>query len=85
MRSCPAFIKDALNDYEKMKKEIKQLKHEVHLFEVNAEGKYHLIKDKIKNLKRKLNSKKSMLKSAKSNLSNCHVFILPIKKTIFVD
>ena len=83
MKSCPAFIKDALTDYEKLKKEIKELKHEVQLFEVNAEGKYNLIKNKIKTLKRKLNCKKSMLKCAKSNLCNCHVFIIPIKKTIF--
>ena len=85
MRSCPAFIKDALVDYNEMKNEIKQLKHEVALFEVNAEGKYHVIKDNIKALKKKLTSKKSMLKNAKENLLNCHIFILPIKKTIFTD
>ena len=85
MRSCPAFIKDALFDYEIMKTEIKELQHEVDLFEVNAEGKYHIIKDKICTLKRKLKSKKSMLKNAKNNLCNCHVFILPITKTIFSD
>lgn len=85
MRSCPEFIKDALLDYKKIKNEIKQLKHEVALFEVNADGKYHVIKDTLKTLKRKIRSKKSILKSAKDNLCNCHVFILPIKKTIFTD
>ena len=85
MKSCPAFIKDAIVDYHKMKEEIKDLKNEVELFEVNAEGRYHIIKDNIKALKSKLKSKKSILKNAKDNLCNCHVFILPIKKTIFID
>ena len=81
MRSCPAFIKDALVDYDQIKKEIKELKHEVDL-KVNSEG---IIKDNVKSLKRKIRSKKAMLKNAKNNLCNCHVFILPIKKRIFID
>lgn len=85
MRSCPDFIKDAIVDYDKIKSEVKELKYQVDSFEVNAEGKYNVIKKKVKTLKKKLKYKKSILNKAKNNICNCHVFILPIKKKVFID
>ena len=68
MKSCPAFIKDAVADYDKIKKELNYLES---------------LTDKP--LKKKIKSKRSILKNAKNQLCNMNIFILPIRKSIFTD
>lgn len=83
LKSCPTFIKDALNDYEQIKSDIKQLTHELQLFETNAEGRYNVIKRQIYNKKKNLKRKKRLLNHAKNRISNSNVFIVPITKYQF--
>ena len=84
MSSCPRFLKDVVEDYDNIKKEIKQLKHEINLFKCSAEGRYHVITSEIVSRERKLKAKIKMLKRAKKKISSASIFIVPIKKKIFI-
>ena len=69
MDSCPQFIRDAIEDFQKLKKEIKNL--------------YSNYDESDKKMYDKIKRKKMILKAAKHHIRSSHVFIVPIKKFVF--
>ena len=80
MSSCPQFIKDAISDFDHIKDEIKNIKDEISSLDCDAQN----IKSQILQKKKKLKSNQKQFKIAKKAISNCIVFIVPIKKRIFI-
>lgn len=76
MNSCPKFLKDAMRDYYKLKRSIDKIKSDLE-FEID--------KSVAKRKKKTLRSKQNLIKKAKNYIVNSNVFIVPIKKKIFID
>lgn len=83
MDSCPRFIKDSIADLDLIRKEIKEIRDEINSLECCTDV-YNTIKLKVDRRKRMLRSKEKMLKEAKKTLCASNIFIVPIKKKIFI-
>ena len=84
MDSCPPFIRDAMFDFDNIKNEIKELKKDICSFECCAKGRYSEIKSKVDRRKKNLLAKEKLLKLAQKALNKSNIFIVPIKKKIFI-
>jgi hypothetical protein len=79
MKTCPKFIKEVVEDYDAIKEELNQLYESFESAQIQC--KY----DRIKRIKRNISCKKNMLKCAKDNIHNSHIFVVPIMKTIYTE
>ena len=79
MKSCPAYLRQAVEDYESMKAEVQDLNIQLS----NLKTKGTDTEKKIVKLNNKINSKRKILQGAKKSILNSHVFIVPVRKTLY--